>query len=1390
MFATCVMSTAAIADDEDDEEPRLLPGLVAHYQASPSECARRDDAVQFVWNGQAPDERLPRGGFSVEWRGRLQVLSPGEHRFYLFAAGDVSLGVAGKRIVSGQSQAPRWFDSPAIELEFGHHPIAIRFKKTSDQARVGLYWSGPQFELEPVPGRLLFHEPSDDPGDVFERGAELWRALRCANCHHGAAGVGGLAGPSLVHLRSNMSRAWLVAWLRRGSRTSEHDREALKSTHPSRLPEQEEAFVRMPQFALSDEDAEAVADYVLGAELPGATSRRSTGDAGRGRRLFMTVGCLACHPVGDLGAVGLFGGGDLSHVAEKRPADFFARWLADPAKINPDHRMPVFKLSEVARADLAAWLATLKSEPAELLGSENQTGVRVGSARGASGLRLVEQLRCRACHALPGDAPPRSASVKFDLQKASKHWEKTCLGMPDREGSRPGYALSQPQREALVAYLAGALPTSPPADGRFVLRERNCLACHARDGEQGIAANLAPVVEQHPELAPLLPTLPPPALTAVGDKLHDAALADAITLRNPPLRPWLAVRMPKFNLSEGELAALTAYFTTIDRIPDRPRSGPKLAEKALASAGSRLVTSAGFGCTSCHKIGSLAPSNVALAARGTDLSLVGNRIRGAWFDRWVRNPARIVPRMEMPAIQIPVRGVLGGKLDSQLAAVWHVLNTPGFEPPPSGPIRVARHSGDDSPPIFITDVVEVEKRVIVRPVMIGLKNRHNVLFDLGANQLVGWWLGDTANQQTRGKSWYWEPAGPSLFPPSANVPEIELLSESGVVGAIPAVGSAQAELDSLAVKDDAVAFRYRLMFAGGSETIVLRVTQTIFPVSDGRANGLRRHWEVDGVPAGYRVRLHYLPNFAPGAIDNHALIRTPPGAAGVNGSRFVALSHADEAAPLAAEVVYLSSAVPPGAPLAPPTAMPEAPVRLNVVPGYDAVRLPLPRSEMPTGLAWRDDGALFFCSLKGGVWLARDTDADGIEDRVQLVADGLPAPYGIACRGETIDVAAKYGLVRLSQFDNDGRARRAEVVASGWGYTDDYHDWTIGLPRDADGNYYIGLPCQQDNRTPAEAYLRGGVVRLRATKATVDRPRLFDLEPISAGIRFPMGLAIDRDGELFATDNQGNYNPFNELNHLRQGARYGFINKLEVKPGFQPPFEEPAIAIPHPWTRSVNGICFLYTPETVHKASDGSAFGPFEGQLIGCEFDTRRLIRMSLERIGGTYQGAAYPFSIEPAPGEPTFEGPVVCAVSPEGDLYVGNLRDSGWGGGQNTGSIVRLRPNGSVPVGIAEVRALHDGFAIDFTAPVDGGRAADASNYSVSSYRRITTPAYGGPDVDRESEPIVTVELSADGRRASLRLKRLRAGFVYEFQLKNLAGDNQKFFPAEAHYTLRMAPE
>jgi hypothetical protein len=105
-------------------------------------------------------------------------------------------------------------------------------------------------------------------------------------------------------------------------------------------------------------------------------------------------------------------------------------------------------------------------------------------------------------------------------------------------------------------------------------------------------------------------------------------------------------------------------------------------------------------------------------------------------------------------------------------------------------------------------------------------------------------------------------------------------------------------------------------------------------------------------------------------------------------------------------------------------------------------------------------------------------------------------------------------------------------------------------------------------------------------------------------------------------------------------------------------------------------------------------------------------------------------------------------------------------------------------------MRADRRGFVVDFTVPMDAAKMARAENYELASYRRQSTPAYGGPDEDRRTETIRAVEPSADARSATLVLDRLRAGFVYELRVKDIAPAAAALHPAEAYFTLRRIPE
>ncbi len=151
--------------------------------------------------------------------------------------------------------------------------------------------------------------------------------------------------------------------------------------------------------------------------------------------------------------------------------------------------------------------------------------------------------------------------------------------------------------------------------------------------------------------------------------------------------------------------------------------------------------------------------------------------------------------------------------------------------------------------------------------------------------------------------------------------------------------------------------------------------------------------------------------------------------------------------------------------------------------------------------------------------------------------------------------------------------------------------------------------------------------------------------------------------------------------------------------------------------------------------------------------------------------------------------GPIVCQVAPDGDIYIGGIRDSAWGGGRNIGELIRLRFTGEPAAGIAEVRAIESGFTIDFTAPVDAALAANLTNYAIESFRREATPSYGGDDKDRRPEKVLAVRVSEDRRRVTLTLGEMRHGFVYELQLKNLMADGSEFFPAMAYFSLGPIP-
>ncbi len=1451
------------AQDFDDEPLEFLPGLVAKYDWSEHSVLQLDEDILFDWSQLPPISQMhPESRFSVTWTGQLQAKENGQFQLSLFACGRSKVRLGGKEVLSVESTVPQWHLSAPIELRFGYHDLQVEFTQSSAGPRVSLFWSGPTFALEPISSRYFFHRneatlahPGPELVDGrYAVGQALSRGLRCAACHELGSFGKSLAAPALTHLQGNLRPAWLVERLTRPLIMNE----AVPSA--DRL-----ANSRMPHFGMHRNDALAISAALFAASAesaaPAAIERqlqeanrrrpkkepeiRTEADSGQGEVAFVSTGCLACHQVDELGKTGdfeqqFFGGGDLTTLAAKRTGEFVKRWLDNPAQVNADHRMPVFELSLLEQLDLAAYLSKLGADTSQHDSMAGGDAVR--------GMALIAAHRCGACHQLPSklNAEVQRRSLAKTRITPQSNWDAGCLTAPDPTRNEPGFGLTDDQRQSLRHYFSTVNSQSEQlAVGALRMRESNCLACHSRDLGEGLKSQLPAIVAAVPEVAPQLAAIAPPSLTAVGDKYHEAALKAAIARQSPPLRPWLDVRMPKFRLSDADLDSVVRHLVAHDRIPDGAETAGRMpldqlpGDAATRLAAGRLVTAEGFGCQSCHQIGDGDPPKVDLNARGTNLAMLGERVRADWFSRWVRNPARIVPRMEMPAIQTAVKGVLHDSLDTQLAALWTTLNTPDFRPPRPAPVRVVRTHNlpeTNERAWLLTDVIESSSKVYLRPLVVGLPNRHNLLFDLEAGNLATWWLGDTAHQHTRGKTWYWEPGASQLGDvlgmesegsdaKSARHPQpleqVRLIDASGTIWTPTPLGQFAARFDHVEHIEAGIKWRGRIHLTTSQDDSLssrwLSITQSIRAARGGIEATSECETEFSDLQPGDRIqlitaaRLAEPPTTGPGGLwkadlwGNNTLlsISSPCSLTQLNPNTIVVSLPLPKAIPSPAAGT-VAPAAPQGqtlhwtstysSPLPtdtfPRVLLPELvikPTSINVVPGFDGVQLPLPGNEMPISFAWDKNGRFYAGSLKGRVLELLDNDEDGLAETYTVISDEIPTPFGLFAGDEGIDALAKFALIRLTPPTLDGTPHDATIVADGWGYTADYHDWAIGLERDADHNYYMALPCQQDDRSEESAYLRGSALKLIPYESA-EEPRRYRIEPFAAGLRFPIGIALNSERELFTSDNQGNYNPFNELNHLRSGKRYGFINKLENKDGFSPPFESPAVNLPHPWTRSVNGMCFLHTPHG--RLADAPHFGPFEGHLIGCEMNGKALVRMSLQKVGDTYQGAAYMFSRPVHEGEPNFEGPIICEVSPAGDLMVGSLQDSGWSGGQNTGSIVRLRPTGQWTLGIAEMRGTATGFEIDFTQPIDAEKGATIGNYQLRSYQRISTPAYGGDDQDERTERIESIQVAKDRRRVTIELAALREGFVYELNLSPLGSGDEDLFPSQAHYTMRSIPK
>jgi cytochrome c551/c552 len=145
-----------------------------------------------------------------------------------------------------------------------------------------------------------------------------------------------------------------------------------------------------------------------------------------------------------------------------------------------------------------------------------------------------------------------------------------------------------------------------------------------------------------------------------------------------------------------------------------------------------------------------------------------------------------------------------------------------------------------------------------------------------------------------------------------------------------------------------------------------------------------------------------------------------------------------------------------------------------------------------------------------------------------------------------------------------------------------------------------------------------------------------------------------------------------------------------------------------------------------------------------------------------------------------------------DGKLFAGET-NRGWGSAGTTNSGLQyIMWTEKVPMEMKTVKAMPDGFEIEFTLPVDKAAAENVSSYGGKSFIYKYHPVYGSPTVNEEKFLIKGVKVSDDGTKVRVVIDNLRQYYLHEINVPGIRSkdSNLPVLHPTAYYTLNNIPE
>lgn len=418
---------------------------------------------------------------------------------------------------------------------------------------------------------------------------------------------------------------------------------------------------------------------------------------------------------------------------------------------------------------------------------------------------------------------------------------------------------------------------------------------------------------------------------------------------------------------------------------------------------------------------------------------------------------------------------------------------------------------------------------------------------------------------------------------------------------------------------------------------------------------------------------------------------------------------------------------------------------------------------------------------------------------VKACADGLYEPLGLCAVGDVLYVSHRRAITRLIDKDTDGFYETHEDVASGWSSWN-YHQFTFGLihrpdPSGGPGWLYATLSTAMappkwegmgTNAAPNDP-LRGTAIEVDLASNT--------FRAIAAGLRAPNGIGFGPRGHdgvqsIFYCDNQGTWMPSNHMGEIVIGGGrfFGHYNNPNFVPNLADRFPQGGIA--STWCdrpRARPAIDLVYGDITNSPTQPVLIeSGPYRNQMLIGELTGGGIRRACMEQVNGQWQGAVFQFS------QGFSVGINRLAWGPGGVLMAGGIGAGGnWNWKEKRSGLDRLTPTGKLPFEYSAIRAMPDGFDVQFTVDIDTKWLANPANYTIKQWDYEPNDQYGG--VKKHVETLSVAEAKPtqgeSARRVFIRVPGLKEGRTVLIRTDPVSTSGEQIWSTEAFYTLNHIP-